>query len=100
MPVHVKDGYGNWVTTDFDWEQPVSYWAGGHGLYSPPRDSLRFQRMLLGGGTVDGTTILDRASVHEAFTNQIGDLWFPAEIRTADPSTSCDFVAGAGMKWG
>jgi methyl acetate hydrolase len=46
--------------------------------------------MLLGGGTVDGITILDRASVQEAFTNQIGDLWFPGTIRTADQATSCD----------
>jgi hypothetical protein len=33
--------------------------------------------MLLGGGTLAGTTILDRSSVREAFANQIGDLWFP-----------------------
>jgi CubicO group peptidase (beta-lactamase class C family) len=100
VPVHSKDGNGNWAATDFDWEQPPPYFAGGHGLYSTPRDYLRFQRMLLGDGTVDGTTILDGASVREAFTNQIGDLWFPAEIRTADPATSHDFVAGPGMKWG
>jgi methyl acetate hydrolase len=100
VPVHGKDENGDWVGTDFDWEQPPPYWAGGHGLYSTPRDFLRFQRMLLGGGTVDGTTILHSASVREAFANQIGDLWFPAEIRTADPATSYDFVAGPGMKWG
>jgi methyl acetate hydrolase len=99
-PVHVKNADGAWAATDFDWDQPPPYWAGGHGLYSTPHDYLRFQRMLLGDGTLDGTTILDRASVREAFTNQIGDLWFPAEIRTADPATSCDFVAGPGMKWG
>jgi CubicO group peptidase (beta-lactamase class C family) len=100
VPVHARDGDGTWVTTDFDWDQKPDYWSGGHGLYSTPRDYLRFQRMLLGGGTLAGTTILDRSSVREAFTNQIGDLWFPARIATADPATSCDFVAGPGMKWG
>jgi CubicO group peptidase (beta-lactamase class C family) len=56
--------------------------------------------MLLGGGTLMGTRILDRSSVREAFTNQIGDLWVPAEIPTADPTWSCGFSLGAGSKWG
>ena len=30
--------------------------------------------------------ILQRATVDAAFTNQIGDLDFPAEIPTADPA--------------
>jgi methyl acetate hydrolase len=100
VPVHIKDEGGAWVTTDIDWDQHPDYWAGGHGLYSTPRDFLQFQQMLLGDGTFHNTTILDRSSVQEAFTNQIGDLWFPAEIPTADPATSNDFVAGPGMKWG
>jgi CubicO group peptidase (beta-lactamase class C family) len=100
VPVHVRDDTGSWVTTDFDWDQHPRYWPGGHGLYSTPRDYLRFQRTLLGGGSLSGTRILDGSSVREVFTNQIGDLWFPAEIRTADPASSCDFVAGPGMKWG
>jgi methyl acetate hydrolase len=100
VPVHVKDEDGRWVTHDFDWDQQPDYWSGGHALYSTPRDYLRLQRMLLGGGTVDGVTILDRSSVREVFSNQIGDRWFPAELRTTDPAVSCDFVAGPGMKWG
>jgi CubicO group peptidase (beta-lactamase class C family) len=100
VPVHVRDESGNWVATDIDWDQHPAWWAGGHGLYSTPRDYLRFQRMLLDGGTLEGTTILAGSAVREAFTNQIGDLWFPARIPTADPASSCDFVAGAGMKWG
>jgi CubicO group peptidase (beta-lactamase class C family) len=98
--VHVKDDTGSWDATDFDWDRHPRYWPGGHGLYSTPRDYLRFQRTLLGGGSLSGTTILDSSTVTEMFTNQIGDLWFPAEIRTADPASSCDFVAGPGMKWG
>jgi CubicO group peptidase (beta-lactamase class C family) len=100
VPVHVRVDGGDWVSTDADWDQHPRYWPGGHGLYSTPRDYLRFQRMLLGGGAFAGTRILDGSSVREAFTNQIGDLWFPAEMATADPAASHDFVAGAGMKWG
>jgi methyl acetate hydrolase len=97
VPVHVKDQRGDWVSTDIDWDRDPDWWSGGHGLYSTPRDYLRFQRMLLGGGTLTGTTILDRSSVREAFTNQIGDLWFPAQIRTADPTTSCDGHQGGEL---
>jgi CubicO group peptidase (beta-lactamase class C family) len=100
VPVHRRDEDGRWVPTGFDWDQHPDYWSGGHGLYSTPRDYLRLQRMLLGGGTLAGTTILRRSSVREAFTNQIGDLWFPATIATADPATSFDYLAGPGLKWG
>lgn len=100
VPVHARDEGGDWVATDFDWDQDPDYWPGGHGLYSTPRDFLQFQRMLLGGGALTGTRILNRSSVQEAFTNQIGELWFPAHIWTAHPASSCDFIAGPGMKWG
>jgi CubicO group peptidase (beta-lactamase class C family) len=56
--------------------------------------------MLLAGGTLDGVRILAPSTVREAFTNQIGDLWFPSVIRTVDPAASGDFTAGPGRKWG
>ncbi|MGH3280388.1 MAG: serine hydrolase domain-containing protein [Trebonia sp.] len=99
--VHVKDGDGNWFDagdivnrTDPDW------WAAGHGLYSTPRDYVRFERALLRGGELDGTRILAAETVDEAFRNQIGDLDFPAEIPTADPASSGPLALGPGYKWG
>ena len=99
--VHVKDGNGNWYDagdvvnrTDPDW------WAGGHGLYSTPRDYTRFQRALLRGGELDGARILTAAMVDEAFSNQIGGLDFPAQIPTADPASSGPLTLGPGYKWG
>jgi methyl acetate hydrolase len=100
VPVHVREDAGDWVTTGIDWSRHPDRWAGGHGLYSTPRDFLRFQRMLLGGGTLSGTTILDRTTVREAFTNQIGDLRLPAVMTTADPVWSCDVATGTGTTWG
>jgi CubicO group peptidase (beta-lactamase class C family) len=38
--------------------------------------------------------------VDAAFTNQIGDLDFPAEIPSADPASSGPLVLGPGYKWG
>ena len=99
-PIHVQGEDGSWVATDVDLRQDPEYWAGGHGLYSTPRDYLRFQQALLHDGTFDGATILQKATVDAAFRNQIGDLDFPASMPTADPTSSCDFNAGPGFKWG
>ena len=100
VPIHLRDEDGAWAASDIDWSQEPEWWAGGHGLYSTPGDYLRFQRMLLNGGTLDGAKILEPATVEEAFRNQIGELDFPASIQTADPDSSDDFNAGPGYKWG
>jgi CubicO group peptidase (beta-lactamase class C family) len=100
VPVHLHGEDGAWEATELDWSQEPEWWAGGHGLHSTPREYLRFQRMLLGGGTLDGAKILERATVEDMFTNHIGDLDFPPEIRTADPGSTADFNAGPGFKWG
>jgi CubicO group peptidase (beta-lactamase class C family) len=100
VPIHLRGESGAWEASDVDWAQTPDYWAGGHALYSTPRDYLRFQRMLLNGGTLDGVQILERATVDEAFTNQIGELDFPPAIPTGDPASSADFNAGPGYKFG
>jgi methyl acetate hydrolase len=100
VPVHMRGEDGSWVATDFDWSQQPQWWAGGHGLYSTPRDYLAFQRMLLASGTLGDATILRPETVDAAFTNQIGSLDFPAEMPTADPQASCDVNLGPGLKWG
>jgi CubicO group peptidase (beta-lactamase class C family) len=88
------------MATDLDWSQEPEYFGGGHGLYSTPRDYLRFQRMLLGGGALDGTRLLQEATLAAAFTSQLGVLDFPAAIATCDPSVTCDFNVGPGYKFG
>ena len=99
-PVHLKGEDGTWAASEIELNQHPAYWSGGHGLYSTPRDYLRFQRALLRGGELDGTRILREATVEAAFTNQIGRLDFPAEIATADPASAHAFNAGPGRKWG
>jgi CubicO group peptidase (beta-lactamase class C family) len=99
-PVHVKGEDGTWVSIGEILNQAPDYFAGGHGLYGPPSDYIKFQRALLRGGELDGTRILRPETVDAAFTNQIGDLEFPAAIPTSDPAATCDFNAGPGWKWG
>jgi CubicO group peptidase (beta-lactamase class C family) len=100
VPVHLRGEDGAWGASEIELHPEPEYYAGGHGLYSTPRDYLRFQRALLGNGQVDGTRILQKATVEAAFTNQIGELDFPAAIGSADPASSLDFTVGPGYKWG
>lgn len=100
VPVHLKGEDGDWAPSEIELNQAPEYWAGGHGLHSTPRDYIKFQRALLGGGTFDGIKLLEPATVDAAFTNQIGDLDFPPEIVTADAATTDSFAAGPGHKWG
>jgi CubicO group peptidase (beta-lactamase class C family) len=99
-PVHIKGEDGTWVAIGEVLNQEPDWWAGGHGLYGPPSDYIKFQRALLRGGELDGTRILQQATVDEAFRNQIGELDFPADLPTADAASSCAFQAGPGYKWG
>jgi methyl acetate hydrolase len=99
-PIHVRAEDGSWLATDVDWAQEPEYWGGGHFLYSTPHDFLRFQRMLLGRGALEGTRILAEETVAAAFTNQIGELEFPAEMPTAHPELSAPVNLGPGLKWG
>jgi CubicO group peptidase (beta-lactamase class C family) len=100
VPVHGRDDGGNWVVTDVDLAVDPQYWAGGHGLFSTPRDYLAFQRMLLGGGALGDVRLLRPSTVDAAFANQIGDLDFPPALAPADPSVICDFNVGPGFKFG
>ena len=99
-PVHVPDGSGGWTSAGEILNQSPEYYAGGHGLYAPPSDYIRFERALLRGGELDGERILSQDTVDAAFTNQIGDLDFPHAIPTADPNSSGAFNLGGGYKWG
>ena len=99
-PVHVKGEDGTWVSAGEVLNQAPDYWAGGHGLYGPPSDYIKFERALLRGGELDGTRILKQETVDAAFRNQIGDLDFPAEIPTFDPASTATLTMGPGFKWG
>lgn len=100
VTVHVKGEDGRWASAGEILNTEPDWWAAGHGLYSTPRDYIRFERALLRGGELDGQRILSPDTVDAAFTNQIGQLEFPAAIPTADPPITADFNLGPGWKWG
>jgi len=75
--------------------------AGGGGLRSTGRDYLRFLRMLLHEGELDGAHILKPETVALMGQNHIGDL--PAGIMKSvapELSNDVDFFPGAKLRWG
>ena len=101
VPVHLRAADGGWAASQVDLPTEPDYLSGGHGLYSTPRDYLRFQRMLLGDGTSpDGVTVMAADTVKKAFADQIAPLVFPAAIASADPASSLPMTVGDGHTWG
>ncbi len=77
------------------------FWAGGGALYSTGPDYLRFLRMLLGGGRLDGVQLLQPDTVREIGRNQVGDL-AAGVMRTTTPERTNDFVLfpEGSCRWG
>jgi CubicO group peptidase (beta-lactamase class C family) len=81
--------------------RPVTTFSGGGGLNSTASDYLRFVRMLLNGGELDGAQVLSPAAIALMSKNQIGGVGVRA-IKSALPATSMDFtfVNDRKDKWG
>ncbi|OYU16018.1 MAG: 1,4-butanediol diacrylate esterase [Alphaproteobacteria bacterium PA4] len=96
--------------------------SGGGGMIGTAGDYMRFLRMLLNGGGIDGERILSRASIAEMTRNQIGSLraggmtttmpalsaavqWFPEMIAgwglgfLINPETGADGRSAGSCAW-
>lgn len=80
-------------------DEPEMFMAGG-GLYSTAVDYLRFTRMILGGGAVDGTRVLTEATVREMSQNHIGGL-VPAGWQSFNPvlTNDVELFGGRDARW-
>ena len=81
--------------------RPATTFNGGGGLSSTAGDYIRFEQMILNGGTLDGARILSADTVALMTRNHIGEMGVRA-VRTAQPDLSMDFTfIDDGMdKWG
>jgi methyl acetate hydrolase len=96
--VHNRSTEG-FVATDMELPQEPEFEMGGGGLYSTTGDYLRFTRMIMNGGTLDGTRVLKRETVATMSANAMGDL-VCRPLKTAAPATSNDVDFIDGMQWG
>ena len=99
--VHQRLPQGRLEARSFEASQRPEDFLGGGGLYSTAGDYLRFIRMILNRGALDGVRVLKPETVDEMARNHIGGL--PAGIvKSADPEISfdADFFPGVTCGWG
>jgi CubicO group peptidase (beta-lactamase class C family) len=85
----------------FEVPQDPEFHMGGGGLYGTVTDYLRFCRMWLNAGTLDGARILAPETVREAMRDQIAPLEVGPMI-SAMPASTLDVELFPGMRkgWG
>jgi len=82
-------------------QPPVTVFNGGGGLVSTAGDYIRFARMILNRGTLDGVRVLGADTIALMSQNHIGGVNVPA-VKTAQPERSMDFsfIDDGKDKWG
>jgi methyl acetate hydrolase len=96
--IHARTPEGT-VAIDFEIPQAPEFEMGGGGLYSTVGDYLRFTRMILGGGALDGVRVLAAPTVAQMSQNAMGDLRCRA-MKSVVPGSTNDVDFLAGMQWG
>lgn len=98
--MHARGPDGSLSAIPFEVPQDPEFHMGGGGLYGTAPDYLRFCRMVLNGGELDGARILSPETVAEMGRNQIGSLAV-RKLETALPSSSNDaeFFPGMAKRW-
>ena len=76
--VHIRKEGGGFTATDHELDQKPEVFMGGGALYSTIGDYLRFTRMILGHGTLDGVQVLKPATVALMSLNSMGEGLVPA----------------------
>ena len=99
--VHQRDDKGALAPIEFGLPDEPEFLMGGGGLYGTARDYLTFTQMILQGGTLNGTQVLQRDTVDLMAQNHIAPLDIP-KFKTAAPGLSNDVELFPGMRkgWG
>ncbi len=99
--VHQRADDGSLAAIEFGIPQEPEFHMGGGGLYGTAPDYLAFCRMILNGGTHNGTQVLQKSTVDLMAQNHIGALEIGV-LKTAIPPLSNDVELFPGMskKWG
>jgi len=101
VAMHARGDDGSLKPIEFEMPQEPEFFMGGGGLYSTGPDYLKFVRMFLNHGSLDGKTVLRPETVAMMEQNQIGDLRV-VMLKTVAPgsSTDAEFFPGMVKKWG
>jgi CubicO group peptidase (beta-lactamase class C family) len=98
---HARQPDGSLAVMEWPVGSEPGYCMGGGGICSTAGDYLRFVRMLLNGGALDGTQILKPETVALMAQNQMGALDM-LPMKSGDKVRSLDFEVFPGIqkKWG
>ena len=101
VAMHARGADGSLKQIEFEMPQEPEFFMGGGGLYSTGPDYLKFVRMFLNQGTLDGAQVLRPETVASMGQNQIGDINV-VMLKTVAPESSLDaeFFPGMVKKWG
>ena len=99
--VHQRHPDGRLEAAPYDPPQRPADFMGGGGLYGTAGDYVRFIRMMLNGGVLDGVRVLKSETVRLMGESHTGDIDVEV-MRTARPMSSGDaeFWPGTKKKWG
>ena len=84
---------------DFALAPPTNpeFYGMGHALYSTAPDYMRFLRMVMNGGALDGKRLISEAGLATMLANQIGSIPIPVLTSGAPPlSADIDLFPGKG----
>ena len=100
IPVHQRRPDGVIAAATEPPNPRVARPRGDGGLASTAADYIRFTRMILNDGVLDGARVLSPESIAAVRRNQIGDVGVRA-MKTAIPARSADFnfIADGRDKW-
>ncbi len=97
--VHLRGPDGKLVPFPFEIAQEPGFEMGGGGLYGTMGDYLRFARMVLNGGQLDGERVLKPETVELLKINHMGNCKV-TNLKTAHPLTNdAEFFPGVRKSW-
>lgn len=101
VTAHMHDETGKLVPTGLEAPPEPEVYGMGHALFSTAPDYMRFLRMLLGGGELDGVRIFKPETIDLMCQNHIGDLAIEKMVTIVPHVTATvDFFPGVTKKWG
>jgi CubicO group peptidase (beta-lactamase class C family) len=99
--MHARQADGTLQPMPFEMPQEPEFHMGGGGLYSTAHDYIRFIRMLLNKGMLDGNRVLKAETVAMMAQNHIGELNM-GKMSAAIPQVTndVDLYPEQDKKWG